>query len=89
MRYHTKLKTTNPSQRGAPPEEEWEMEEICGDRKLDDGGMEMLVKWRGGEETWEPYENVAETVALDEYERLHGIVTVDIGRRIEREGRRE
>lgn len=24
-----------------------------------------------GEETWEPYENMAETEALDEYERLH------------------
>ncbi len=29
------------------------------------------MKWRGGEETWEPYE-MAETEALDEHERLHG-----------------
>jgi hypothetical protein len=35
------------------------VEEICGDRKLDDGGVELLVRWKGGEETWEPYENVA------------------------------
>jgi hypothetical protein len=31
----------------------------------------------GSKETWEPYENVAETEALDEYEHLHGRVTVD------------
>ena len=58
-------------------EEEWEVEEICGVRRLEDGGLELLVKWKSGEETWEPYENVAETEALDEYERLHGRVTVD------------
>ena len=57
-------------------EEEFPVEEICGDRGLDDGGLELLVKWKGGEETWEPYENVAETEALDEYERLYGPVTV-------------
>ena len=39
---------------------------------------ELLVKWKGGEETWEPYENMAETEALDEYERLHGQVGVNI-----------
>ncbi|KAK4149973.1 hypothetical protein C8A00DRAFT_18417, partial [Chaetomidium leptoderma] len=57
--------------------EEWEVEEICSDRRLDDGGLELLVKWRGGEEIWEPYENVAETEALDEYERLYGRVGVN------------
>jgi hypothetical protein len=50
------------------------VEEICGDRRRDDGGLELLVKWK---ETWVPYENVAETEALDEYERLHGQVTMD------------
>jgi hypothetical protein len=55
-------------------EEEWEVEEICDDRELDDDSVELLVKWQGGEETWEPYENVAETEALDKYERLHGLV---------------
>ncbi|KAL2024960.1 hypothetical protein VTK56DRAFT_3659 [Thermocarpiscus australiensis] len=59
-------------------EEEWEVEEICGDRKLDDGGVELLVKWKGGEETWEPYDNLAETEALDRYECLHGQVSADI-----------
>ena len=46
-------------------EEEFPVEEICGDRRLDDGGVELLVKCKGGEETWEPYENVAETEAMD------------------------
>ncbi|KAK5651065.1 hypothetical protein OQA88_13713 [Cercophora sp. LCS_1] len=80
LRYHTKLKT-NPS-RGVPQlpqtpsvvddpgEEEWEVEEICSYRKPEDSGLEFLVKRKGGEETWEPFENVAETEALDRYERL-------------------
>ena len=25
-------------------EEEWEVEQICGDRRLGDGGLELLVK---------------------------------------------
>ncbi len=35
------------------------------------------MKWEGGEEIWVPYKNVAETEALDKYERLHGTLTVD------------
>ena len=66
VRYHTKLKTA-----------EWQVEEICGKRTRDDGAVELLVKWKGGEETWEPYENMAETKTLDKYERLHGRVIVD------------
>ena len=58
-------------------EEEFLVEEIYGDRGLDDGGLELFVKWKGGEEIWEPYENVAEMEALDEYKRLYGRVTVD------------
>jgi hypothetical protein len=88
VRYHTKLKTADPSQTrsrqlrdhsralspvvGDDGEEEWEVEEICGDRRLDDGGLALFVKWKGGEKTWEPYKNVAETEAFEEYERLHG-----------------
>jgi hypothetical protein len=67
VRYHTNLQTA-----------EWEVEEICGHRRGDDGDLQLLVRWRGGEEIWEPYENMAETQALDEYERLHRRVTVDI-----------
>ena len=59
----------------ADGEEEWEVEEICGHRRLDDGSVELLVRWGGGEETWEPYDNVAETEALDRYEDLHGQVS--------------
>lgn len=87
VRYHTKLKT-NPSP-GAPQlcdepriplvvddpgEEEWEVEEICSHRKSEDGSLEFLVKWKGGEETWEPLQNVAETEALDRYEHLSSLV---------------
>ncbi|KAK3694839.1 hypothetical protein B0T22DRAFT_437889 [Podospora appendiculata] len=85
QRYYTKLQT-NPTH-GAPQlcddpqtplvvdnagEEEWEVEEICNYRKPEDGGLEFLVKWKGGDETWEPFENVAETEVLDKYERFHG-----------------
>ena len=52
-------------------EEEWEVGEIYDHRKLEDVGVEFLVKWKGGDETWEPYENVAETEVLDKYKRLH------------------
>ena len=55
-------------------EEEWEVEKICDHRAGDDGDLELLVRWKGGAETWEPYENAAETEALDEYEHLHGWV---------------
>ncbi len=54
------------------------MEEICRKNRRGDGSWELLVRWKGGEETWEPYENMAETEALDEYERLHGQVGVNI-----------
>ncbi|KAL2144069.1 hypothetical protein VTI28DRAFT_9680 [Corynascus sepedonium] len=40
--------------------------------RRNDGGWELLVKWKDGEETWEPSENVAETEALDEYETFMG-----------------
>lgn len=72
-RYHGKLKA-NPSH-GAlqlcddsqtplvlddSDEEEWEVEEICDNRE-DDGVLESFVKWKGRDETWEPFENVEET----------------------------
>lgn len=68
-RYRAKLKTTNPSRAGArrlcdsartpsvvdnASEQEWGLEEICDCRELDDGSVELRVKWKGGEETWEP-----------------------------------
>ncbi|KAK4206404.1 hypothetical protein QBC37DRAFT_300861 [Rhypophila decipiens] len=51
---------------------EWDVEEISNHRKSDSGGLEFPVKWKGGDETWEPFEYVAETEALDKYEHLHG-----------------
>jgi hypothetical protein len=59
--------------------EEWEMGEICGDRRRQNGFIELLVRWKSGRETWELYNDVAknERAALDEYERLHGRVVVD------------
>ncbi len=38
----------------------------------DDSDLELLGRWKGGEKTWEPYENVVETEVLDKYERHHG-----------------
>ncbi|RYP31679.1 hypothetical protein DL767_005592 [Monosporascus sp. MG133] len=82
--YHTKLKTDDTSQApslvvGDDGEvEEWKVEEICGRRTLDDGGVELHVEWEDGSKTWEPYdENLTQLEALDEYERIHGPVTVD------------
>jgi hypothetical protein len=40
VRYQTKLKAT----------EEWEVEAICSKNRRDDGGWELLVQWKGGEE---------------------------------------
>ncbi|KAK4248945.1 hypothetical protein C7999DRAFT_30635 [Corynascus novoguineensis] len=61
-------------------EEKWEVKEICGDRRGDDGIPELLVKRKSGKKTWELYEDVAQTEpeALDEYKRLHGQVPGDI-----------
>ncbi|KAL2140834.1 hypothetical protein VTI28DRAFT_3198 [Corynascus sepedonium] len=60
--------------------DEWEVKEICGERRADDGVPELLVKWKSGKETWELYEDVAQTEpeALDEYKRLHGQIPGDI-----------
>jgi hypothetical protein len=44
VRYHTKLKTADPS-RGR--EEEWEVEKIYSYRGPDDGGPKLLVRWEG------------------------------------------
>lgn len=56
-------------------EKEWKIEEICYDRKPDGGGLEFLVKWKSGDEIWQPCENVAEIEALNKHERLRGLVT--------------
>ncbi len=52
-------------------DETWEAQEVCGERIVDDGILEMLVRWKSGRETWEPYEDVAKTLPelLAEYKR--------------------
>jgi hypothetical protein len=40
--------------------------------------VEFLLEWKSEDETWELYQNVAETKAFDEYEHLHSQVGVDI-----------
>jgi hypothetical protein len=67
--------STYPGEEG----EEWELQEVCSHRRADDGVLELFVRWKGGRETWELYEDVAKADrgAVDEYERLHGQIDVD------------
>jgi hypothetical protein len=51
---------------GAEPE--FEVEKIRHHGRGDDSGSQLLVEGKSGEETLEPYKNVAYTKALDEYE---------------------
>ena len=52
--------------------EEYQVEEILCARnkaKYKGKGREVLMKWSGHhEKTWEPLENMADTLALDEFE---------------------
>jgi hypothetical protein len=52
--------------------EEWDVKEISNHREVDDGGLEFLIKWKGGDKTWEPSKYVAETEALNRYKRVYG-----------------
>ncbi|KAH6632478.1 hypothetical protein F5144DRAFT_488830, partial [Chaetomium tenue] len=81
VRYHTKLKTADPSPSGGLEdrdaiEKEWGVAKIWKHKGLADGGWKVLVEWDNGERTWEPYENMADTEALDKYERLTGWVGI-------------
>ena len=52
---------------------EYEVEAIVGERN-ENGSTQYLVKWLGYDEdenTWEPYDHVADTKALDEWENRH------------------
>lgn len=57
-------------------EQEWEMDEILNHREAGEL-LEFLVKWKGGSETWELYQFVAQTAALDLYEDIHGRFVLD------------
>jgi len=56
--------------------EEWQVEEILCARpkaKKKGKGREVLVKWAGYHEpTWEPIENLADTAAMDSFEKAYG-----------------
>jgi hypothetical protein len=55
--------------------EEWDVKEINNHRKPDGGGLEFLIKWKGGDETWEPSKYVVEMEVLNKYEHLYGQFT--------------
>jgi len=60
-------------------EETFEVEAILDEREVKRGRgrrRELLVKWTGyAEPTWEPADAMEEVAALDEFERLRGIVS--------------
>ena len=41
--------------------ETWEPEKIRGNRRAQDGILEVLVKWKSGRETWEMYDDLAKS----------------------------
>ena len=55
----------------------WEVEEIYNYRKLESGGLKFLINWKGGEETWAPFENERRQRHLTGYE-CPGLVALDI-----------
>lgn len=57
---------------GMPDDEQWFVEEINGHRWVG-RRIEFRVKWTAGDYTWEPYVNVGEAAALDDYLSLMGI----------------
>lgn len=59
---------------GMPDEQEWFVEEINGHRWIGKR-VELRVKWTAGDHTWEPYKNVSEVAALDDYFALMGVTT--------------
>ena len=63
-----------PVGEGEDEDETWEFDEVCGDRIAEDGVPELLVRWKSGRETWEPYEDMAgwQPEALADYKRRCG-----------------
>ncbi len=57
--------------------DEWQVEEIlCARNKRRGKGREALVKWTGYHTpTWEPVENMQDTVALDEYKARYSEIS--------------
>lgn len=57
---------------GMPDDLEWFVEEIDGHRWVG-RRVEFRVKWTAGDYTWEPYGNVDDAAALDDYFSLMGV----------------
>jgi len=60
----------------APPKGEYYIDGISRRRKNRSGRFEYFVKWtRFTNGTWEPYQNVKDTLALQQFNRLNGYYT--------------
>ncbi|KAK8053308.1 Patatin/Phospholipase A2-like protein [Apiospora saccharicola] len=55
-----------------PCNEEWPLTKITKSRTTQGGNVQHRVWWKDGAKTWEPYDNVKETRALEEYESSRG-----------------
>lgn len=60
---------------GMPDDDEWLVDEVFGHR-VGSTGVEFAVRWTAGDTTWEPYANVDELEALDQYFALQGVQSV-------------
>lgn len=49
-------------------DEEWPLTKITKSRTMHDGSVQYRVCWENGAKTWEPYDILKETRALEEYE---------------------
>jgi hypothetical protein len=56
---------------GTPDATQWFVDEIIGHRWIGKK-VELQVKWSLGDVTWEPYLNVNQLAALDDYLELLG-----------------
>ncbi|KAK8029447.1 hypothetical protein PG993_010738 [Apiospora rasikravindrae] len=52
--------------------EEWPLTKITKSRTMQGGNVQYRVWWKDGAKTWEPYDNVKDTRALEEYESSRG-----------------
>ncbi|KAK8073302.1 hypothetical protein PG994_004201 [Apiospora phragmitis] len=53
-------------------DEEWLLTKITKSRTMHDGSVQYRVYWEDGAKTWEPYDNVKDTRALEEYKSSPG-----------------
>jgi hypothetical protein len=63
----------------AEANQEYELERIVSER-TDNGQREVLVKWKGYPDsynTWEPYENLKDTIAMEQWESSQSYLVCD------------